>query len=68
MPKPTFVPKAREIMRSYGIPDNEMLYWENDLSVSHKIVEEIKDIYKVSKTSVQLRMVRCDLLKKRNIY
>lgn len=68
MPKPTFVPKAREIMRSYGIPDNEMLYWENDLSVSHRIVEEIKDIYKVSKMSVQLRMVRCDLLKKRNIY
>ena len=55
-------------MRSYGIPDNEMLYWENDLSVSHRIVEEIKDIYKVSKMSVQLRMVRCDLLKKRNIY
>lgn len=62
MPKATFIRAAREVMGSYGIQETDCLYWEKDLTVSHRIIDDIKNIYEVSKSAVELRMVRCGLL------
>lgn len=64
MPKATFITVARRIMRFYGIRDTEPLYWDENLGISHRIVDEIKNIYEVSKAAVELRMVRCNLLER----
>ena len=66
MPKVTFIQAVREVMASYGIYDGNPLYWENDLTVSHRIVDDLKSIYNVSKSAVELRMVRCGLLVREN--
>lgn len=66
MPKATFVQAAHEVMYSHGICDGKPLYWENDLTISHRIVDDLKSIYNVSKSAVELRMVRCGLLVREN--
>lgn len=51
---------------SYGINADVRLRWNDNLALSDKIVDELKDIYQVSKSAVRLRLVRCGLMARIN--
>lgn len=62
MPRITFIHTAREVLRSFGIKDDECLNWSENAAISNKVADEIKKIYCVSRTAAQLRMLRTGLM------